>query len=149
MVDQLTLQTIGILLTGLTVSIAAIYYTLTLRYTRRNQDLQLETRQTQLFMQLYQQVLSKDAQRDNFELINLEWEDYEDFEMKYGSENNPDVAAKRYYLWRQFDAIGYLLKKGLIDADMVFQLGINVVIWQWAKWEPIITEIRVRYNMPE
>jgi len=53
MIDQLTLQTIGILLTGLTVSIAAIYYTLTLRYTRRKLELQLETRQTQLFMQIY------------------------------------------------------------------------------------------------
>ena len=31
MVDQMTIQTVGILLTGLTVSIAAIYYTLRAR----------------------------------------------------------------------------------------------------------------------
>ena len=35
MVDQMTIQTIGILLTGITLSIAAIYYTLTLRYKKK------------------------------------------------------------------------------------------------------------------
>lgn len=44
MVDQLTLQTISIVLTGLTLSIAAIYYMLTLRYTRMNMKNTLETR---------------------------------------------------------------------------------------------------------
>jgi hypothetical protein len=52
MVDQLALQTIGILMTGVSLTIAAAYYTLTLRNTQKNQQLQLETRQAQLYMGL-------------------------------------------------------------------------------------------------
>jgi hypothetical protein len=84
----MTLQTMGILLTAITVSIAAIYYTMTLRYTRRNQDLQLETRQAQLFTQIALTQVKPEVLSDYFEILNWEWEDYADFERKYGSDNN-------------------------------------------------------------
>jgi len=134
-------QTISIVIMAVSVVLGII------TWLSQNREMK-EIQKTRLFMQLYQQLLSKDAQRDILELLDMEWEDYEDFEMKYGSENNPDACATRYYKWRQFNAIGYLLKKGLIDADMVSQLGTTTVIWQWTKWESIIKEIRVRYNQP-
>ena len=83
MVDQLTLQTIGILLTAVTVSIAAIYYTLTLRYTRRNQELQLETRQAQFFIQTYQSLVTPEVQKLYGEILEWEWTDFDDFAEKY------------------------------------------------------------------
>lgn len=50
-----------------------------------------EIQQTRLFMQLFQHMINKDAQMDNIELLDMEWEDYEDFETKHGSarENIP------------------------------------------------------------
>ena len=65
MVDQVTIQTLGILLTGFSVSLAAVYYTMTLRN-------QTETRQAQLFMQLFQLFNSKDWLSDNWELMAME-----------------------------------------------------------------------------
>lgn len=58
MVDQITLQTLGTLLTRISLTIAAAYYTLTLR----NQS---ETRQAQLSMQLFQLFINKDWVSDN------------------------------------------------------------------------------------
>jgi len=135
-------QTISMVIMAVSVVLGII------TWLSQNREIR-EIQKNRLFMQLFQDMINKDATRDSFELQNMEWEDYEDFELKYGSDNNPDAAVKRLYRWRQLDAIGYLLKKGLIDADMMFQLGTTNVIWQWVKWEPIIKEIRVRYNLPE
>lgn len=48
MVDQLTLQTIGILLTGITMSTATIYSTLTIMRTIKNQELALKAQEKAL-----------------------------------------------------------------------------------------------------
>ena len=98
MVEQLTLQTIGILLTGISLTVAAAYYTFTLRNTRRNQELTLETRQTQLFMDIYKTWASKEFQRD-LEQMRYIWEfdGFDDFFEKYGVENNPEDHA----IWDQ------------------------------------------------
>jgi hypothetical protein len=149
MVDQLTLQTVGILLTAITVSIAAIYYTLTLRYTRRNQDLQLGTRQAQLFAQFVLFGLSSGWLDEYIELLNMEWEDYDDFEKKYGSDNNPRSFAMRHRAWFHYTIMGKFLKEGLLDIDLVYSLLTDTAVWQWYKWRDVIEEQRRRYHTPD
>jgi hypothetical protein len=122
---------------------------MTLRNTKRQQEVTLETRQAQLFMQLYQDLLTEDNMRSYLELLNMEWEDYDDFERKYGSDYNPDSFAKRNSFWFRLNGIGSLLKDGLIDPEKVFNLLGTWTIWQWKKWESIIIELRARYNQPE
>jgi len=147
MVDQLTLQTIGILLTGLTVSIAAIYYTLTLRYTRRNQDLQLETRQGQLFMQIYSQWNSMEMGREYQRVMDSEWTDIDDFLEKHYT----DIESKTGFrtVARFFEGIGVLVHRGLIDATFVDDLMSGATIRYWEKIAPMIKEWRIRYNWPQ
>jgi hypothetical protein len=147
MVDQLTLQTIGILLTGFTVSIAAIYYTLTLRYTRRNQDLQLETRQAQLFMQIYSQWNSMEMGREYQRVIDSEWTDIDDFLEK----DYTDIESKTGFrtVARFFEGIGVLVHRGLIDVTFVDDLMSGATIRYWEKIAPMIKEWRIRYNWPQ
>lgn len=158
MVDQLTLQTIGILLTGLTVSIAAIYYTLTLRYTRRNQELTLraqeqakETRQAQLLMQLYETYRSPEFRILMEEILNQEWKDFEGFWDKYGSINNTVAWANWGSVAAFFNGVGVLLKKELIDIDLVEELLSNIAFVLWVRMEPILkgwreTVVRRRFG---
>ncbi len=40
---------------------------------------------------------------------------------KYGSDNTPYNYAKRNFVWSQFDALGYMLKKGLINRELLFE----------------------------
>ena len=63
-------QTVSIVFTGISVSLAAFYYIMTLRNTQKNQELArktqehaLETRRTQLLMQIYQELSSEDSMR--------------------------------------------------------------------------------------
>jgi hypothetical protein len=125
------------------------YYVLTVRSNQRNQRLQLETRQTQLFMQLYQDLLSEGNMRSLLDLLNMEWEDYDDFERKLGSDSNPDSFVKRTSIWFRMNGIGLLLRDEMIDPEKVFDLLGTWIDWLWMKWESIILELRLHYNQPE
>ena len=56
-----------------------------------------------------------------------------DFEIKYGSDNNPKANAQRLTLWNAYNNFGVLLKKGLIDPEMVYDAAGAVTILFWEK----------------
>ena len=131
-----TIQTAGLL-------IGIFYYIMTLRNQERS-------RQVTVFNMLYSSVSDPEMLRRMNELQAMEWDDYHDFEMKYGSDVNPDNRNKRYAMWNYWNGLGLLLRKGLVDPEIIYHLNsAGGVLWMWKKWEPIIKEIRDRYNMPE
>lgn len=67
---------------------------------------QKETRQAQLFMQLFQTYVTKEWMTDNWELMTMEWDDLKDFFDKYDSSVDIDNFAKRYRSWFFLDGIG-------------------------------------------
>ncbi len=137
-----TLQTAGLL-------VGIFYYIMTLRNTNRNQQLTLETRRLQIMMDLDQEMKSQENYRKIIELLNMRWEDYDDFENKYGSDNNPESFATRYSLLYRLNSIGMLIEDRYIDADAVYDLmGEVSTIWLWKKFESVIMETRRRYNVP-
>ena len=148
MVDPFTLQTIGILLTGLTVSIAAIYYTFTLRYTRRNIELQLETRQAQLFMQTYRETVTVELQTLAWEILEWKWTDFADFNEKFYSD--PRKRGEWVSFMIHMNGIGILLKENYIDSELLYKMdqgGMAPLIW-WHKFEPIIVGLREQMHNP-
>ena len=71
-----TLQTAGIL-------VGISYYLVIMRNSQRNQQIQLETRQAQLFMQVYSQWTGG-IHKHWAEISGWEWDDYDDYLQKYG-----------------------------------------------------------------
>ena len=67
-------------LIGITVSI--LYYAMVLRNANR-------TRSAQLFMSLHSAMTDPEGMSSFMETMYMEWEDYADFERKYGSDTNP------------------------------------------------------------
>ena len=150
MVDQMTLQTIGILLTALTVSIAAIYYALTLRYTRKNQELQLETRQAQLYMQLFMRITSEEFTKKGIDLLKVEYDDVNEFMQKYILSPDSTMHAKLFSMFWHIDGLGYMMSQKLIDPEIVYNFGGGFAqVWHWKKWEPVIMRFRKRRDDPE
>lgn len=149
MVDQLTLQTIGILLTGLTVSIAAIYYTLTLRYTRRNQDLQLETRQAQLFQQIHGKFHETEFWEQYIDVANREWKDIEDYHERFGGPENVRSGANWAAVGAYYEGIGVMVHRKLVDISMVYDLTHSPIFNYWEKYEAIIRNMRECSGNPE
>jgi len=156
MVDLALLQSVSYIAGALGVCVAAIYYAMNLRISQRNQELvlktqhqTLETRKAQFYMQINQHLRSEESQRRFIDLIYMEWKDYDDFERKYGSRVNMDYYAKRFSALYEFNGVGYLLKDGLIDMDTAYSLADTLGLELWRKFEPIVREQRVRYNVPE
>jgi hypothetical protein len=149
-----TLQTMGLL-------IGIFYYVTTLRnaqktreltlqsqeLTRKAQEQSLETRQAQLFMQIYRDMISPEHFIGTNELYSMEWEDWDDYNRKYGSENNPENYALRYSTWSRISGVGLLVKAGLIDVGSVHDLMRTTILWQWAKFGDIIIRSREEWNM--
>jgi hypothetical protein len=100
-------------------------------------------------MDIDQEMKSYDSYSRIIELLNMQWEDYDDFEKKYGSDDNPGNFATRMSVWYSLNNIGMLMKDGFIDADTAYdQLGELTSIWIWKKFESVIKENRRRYNVP-
>lgn len=142
-------QTISVVFTGLSVSLAAFYYIGTLRNAQRSQQENLETRQAQLFMQLYQRTITEEANRSWTEHMAMNWEDFDDFDKRFGP-SSPDKLVKAHTLWQQYNGIGLLLMDGLIGRDMAYRLagGWRAVLI-WLKFGAVIGELRARYYNPD
>ena len=142
---MVTIETISIVFTGISISLAAFYYINTLRNTRRNQELQLETRQAQLFMTLFNTIYNQDIWQLIDEIRNYSFTDYNDFLEKYGPVNNPDAYAKLNNVFWLFTEMGNLVYRGLITLRDAGHLMGSSPISIWRKYGPIIEGLRVDY----
>jgi hypothetical protein len=137
-------QTIGVLVTAASVTIAAIYYVMNLRTSQNNMKMTLETRNLQFVTNISAQLLSEEGQKRYCELLNMEWNDYDDFERKYGSDNNMDSFAKRMWAWYNCNTMGMLREK-LVEPDVLFTLNNITPCFIWSKFKDVIVEQRRRY----
>jgi hypothetical protein len=126
---------------GLAASIT--YYAIILR----NQN---ETRQTQVFIQIHEQLNSIETHTIFMELMNLEIKDYDEYVQKYDSVVNPEHYARRAHIWYIYSTIGELLRLGVIQPEIIHRLLIGPqVILMWEKWEFVIKQNRINENAPE
>jgi len=129
------------------------YYVLTVRNNQRNQQLQLETRQAQLFMPIYNKFSELDQMKLMNRLWSIKWIDYDDFVEKYGEpfseEADTEVYASIWSACNYYEGIGVLVKRGLIESSLVDDLISGSIIRTWEEFGTIILEIRVRNNYPQ
>lgn len=135
---MIELSTIRDLITIFGVIAGFSYYVLTVS----NQN---KSRKAQLLLAISNDISSHEGWGRNVELSYMDWVDYDDFEKKYGSDNNPKAYVQRITMWHWMNNLGIILKSGLIDEQMTYDfLGSSIII-SWDKWKPIIEEQRVRY----
>ena len=129
MVDIQLLQTVSIVIASTGVFVAAVYYILQLRH-------QIKMRQTDLIIRLYSFTASREFLEAWETLRDREIKSVDDYMKKYGSftEINQVNAV--------FDELGMLLRRKLIDLDLIDDLiGGSVVIRTYEKMEKYRKEI--------
>jgi len=140
---MIDLDTLSIVLTGIGIIVAIIYYTLTLRNTSK-------ARQRELILQRFQgysfEYMEAFVDVENF----TDWEDSNDFLEKYGPEKNPEAFSKYLYTMSIYNLAGVFLKEKIADAELIFQLyQPNTIIGMWEKFEPLTLALRERRKYPE
>ena len=139
MAEPITLQTLLTYLTLISVPVGVVYHIMTLR----NQS---KTRQAQLLMGLLETYRSKEFRSQVNEIRRQEWTDFDDWWSKYGRDTNPDAWASWMSVAAYFDGIGVLLKKKLIDIDLVDELLSNTVFGSYRRMEKPLKEWRKRVD---
>jgi hypothetical protein len=135
LVDLVILQSLSYTAGALSVVLGVIYYAINLKETIRN-------RRVTLANNLLSTVNSEDAQRKYFELMSMQWTDFEDFKSKYDSSVNPENYIKRYSFWQVCDHVGWQYRKGLVDLETIyFSAGLNIFL-MWRKFKPLIEALR-------
>ena len=135
-------QTISVVLTGLGLMIALIYYALQIR----NQN---KTRQAQLFMQIYQTRNTHENMVRWFKLGTWKWNDFEDWRRKYGTDVDPEIQALPYEQFATYDGIGMLVKNRMVDVNTVFLLLSEPIVVIWYKFETVIKNLRLEAEVGE
>ena len=139
MVDLVVLQSLSYTAGAISVVLGVIYYAINLRESRRNGRITLAN-------SLTQRMETLEFHRIWADLISYEWKDYDDFEKKYGTDNNQESYARRISMWRTYNGLGSMLKNNMINAEVLHDHGGDNSIWMWAKFESIIRKQRKLYH---
>jgi hypothetical protein len=146
------IETISIVFTGLSISLAAFYYISTLRNAQRTRELSLraqeqalETRQAQLMMQIYGRWSDSDYKRHFHRFQNtMEWTDVDDFIRRYTSDGDLDEFLSFSTVISFYEGIGVLVKRDLIDKYLVDDLLGGDIVQSWEKVSTLVPESRKR-----
>jgi hypothetical protein len=138
MVSLVEIQTAYYMVAATGVLAAAIYYIVNMRTT-------LQTRQAQLFMQLYD--------RWTFEIADKFWdfleEDMGTAEELFEKERTDKELRRRHAtLSRYHEGMGVLVRFGLLDIKYIAYLASWPTRMYWEKYKPIIGDIRRLLNAP-
>jgi len=135
---------------GIIVGLA--YYILNIQNNQRNQELSLkaqqqtlETRQAQLYMQIYNTLNTREMCEADYINQHLELKTIEDWEKL-------QEDKEKWVAWTQWgnllEGIGVLLREDLIDISHLARLLSGTIIWWWEKYESFIMEFRRELDFP-
>jgi hypothetical protein len=123
-------------------SIVLLYYGINIRNANRS-------RQAGLYMQLWNSFRNPKFFRNFNEILyHFTWNNYEDFQQKYGVINNIDESTKISTIFLLFENIGGLLKQNLLDINVIKDQAGDAYTPLWEKYSSVIFEDRKTLNNP-
>jgi len=131
---MIELSTIRDLVTIFGVIAGFSYYVLTVKNTQKNQQLQLETRQAQLYMSLLDRWNTAEFSKQRYDSYNMEWTDLDDFRQKYNRKTNSDIFASWNTFGRTILGLAELKRKGLIDVDFLDGMMLADILNWWVRF---------------
>ena len=136
---NLLVQIVSVSATATAAIIGVTSYINSNKRAQETRDRELETRQAQLLMQIYDQVNNRDFQRDFSETMWYwkfnEWDDYWE---KYGS--RIDEYLKLVHVVNTFNGIGTVLENKLVDSKMLYEIVGRSVLQYWDKFGPMVKQ---------
>lgn len=155
MVDLAMLQVVRDLVAIFGVVAGFTYYVMIVRNANRtrelslkSQDQALETRQAQMFMQIFDKFHEPEFFNKFTRIFTWTWTDYDDFIDKYGWEADPEAWYSEGSVAAFFEGIGLLVHLELLDLKLVHGLMFRHVKMFWEKMRPISLEMRKRLRIP-
>jgi hypothetical protein len=149
LVELLDIQSAYYMVAATGVLAASLYYIYNVRASQKTAATTLETRQTQLFMQLFALYNNKDFMNDFAKVAyDIEYQGLDEWTRKYGSAGDREAWASWARVGRFFDGVGILVRRGLIDVDLVVAELRELILFSWDKMKPWVYEVREEMRSP-
>ena len=105
---------------------------------KRTRETELETRQIQILMDIFDKCSKVEFQKGWLDVLNQEWTDYEEWLEKYGPANNPEMMAKFGATNRFLIQLGLLIKEKVVEPKLIYDMDpMDSIIMTWEMFEPI------------
>jgi hypothetical protein len=151
MVDLAEIQAAYYMVAATGVLVAAIYYVMNIQNNVRNQKYTLETRQTQLYMQIYNQGVNNRNFIEAFHRIqNLKWNNAEEFLdlIKYDNPETRENAVALSTLVGYYEGVGTLVRENMLSVRWVALLFGSWTRMFWEKIAPVAEDVRLYSKAP-
>ena len=132
------IETIGFILTGIGLTASIVYYANVLANANK-------TRKAQLFMSIYKETQTKEAQTDFLDFAKIEMNNTEDW-LKLQEDRKLWVILAKQLSY--YEGIGVLVREGLIDIGLVARLSSGSILEFWGRFGDGCKELREFYNWP-
>ena len=143
-------QTASIVIAAVSVVIAAVNSIVTNRRAESRRQMEQKTSQVQFFLDLYNKFCEKDILTMYIEVLLLwRWEDFNDFNEKYGPEKNLDEFMKWVIVTTHIETMGLIAYENMVDIQFVANLLGSAIEGFWEKAEPILIEYSKQWNTPK
>jgi hypothetical protein len=147
MAEQITFQIIFQFLQTVGILVGVFYYIMTIRSNQRNQRMQLETRQAQLFLQLYNRYRDDMQDLDIYStFLDVEIGSTEDFIRLWRTDE--EFGKTLASLGGFYEGIGVMVREGYIPVRLVALQWGGVTRRFWEKMEPFMSDVRELQEFP-
>jgi len=142
---ELDISSISAIVAAVGVLIGIVLALLELRHLRRE-------RQTDLFVKMapWLNMDSSKLLEAYVKVLNTEFKSYDEFVKKYGSplaEKPEQIAIMT--IGNYFEAIGALLRRKLLDIDLMWDYWGETFMMLWEKLKPYVDGVKKEFNQPE
>ncbi len=141
---MITFEQIIYVVPVLALTASILYYTFNLRTANKNQQMQLETRQAQLFISIYNQILNNQPTRDAHKLMTTwKWSSFEELWATFESEDAEKNWDALLLIGAFYNGIGFLVKENLLHIRYVDIMTFWITSF-WGLFGPYIDEFRAK-----
>lgn len=138
-------QTISMASAAIGVLAGVINLIIRARRAEKQRQTEIETRQAQLLMEVYDHFLDPDITEAYSELYSRQTDNYDNYARTY-IETGSDIEF--VLVGRYLVGIGVLVKNELIDISLVYDLMAWPIMQTWEKYKPIVEGRRIALGFP-
>ena len=144
------IENLPLVLTGVGLTASILYYTMILRNANKTQQNQLETRQVQMFMQIYNQYQTPEYRKASRIFHLMKFENFDEYS-KLLDPNTPETLENFeavITIITYYEGLGSLVKEGFLDIRWIALLMAGTTRQIWEKLYPVINEMRISEDYP-
>lgn len=148
--QMVDLQSVSLTLGGLALTLGVAYMVYFTRQHMAVKKAELETRRAEHHLSLVKYITDEKFDDALTEILwRWQWSSYDEYWEKYSPLKNPQANVTRRVARSYYNGLAALVRRGLLDLELLYELNPSGVQRYWEKMGPIALEFRRRNDYPD